>query len=72
MSWDDEEIYVVVINYEEQYSIWLANKEIPLGWKKEGFKGTKSECLDHIEKVWTEMRPLSLRNMMEEMKNKGN
>lgn len=69
MSWDEEEddsIYEVVINHEEQYSIWWADREIPLGWKTVGKRGTKKECLDYIEEVWTDMRPLSLRKHMEE------
>ena len=73
MSWDDTEdttIYNVVINHEEQYSIWPVDREIPLGWKAEGKSGTKQECLDHIEEVWTDMRPLSLRKKMEEAAKK--
>lgn len=69
MSWDDEEdtsIYTVVVNHEEQYSIWWADRELPLGWTAVGKTGTKQECLDYIEEVWTDMRPLSLRKKMEE------
>ncbi len=62
---DDDRRYKVVINHEEQYSIWFADREIPRGWKAEGFEGTKQECLRHIEEVWTDMRPLSLRREME-------
>lgn len=66
--WDgDERIYTVVMNHEEQYSIWPADRECPLGWQSVGKTGTKSECLDYIEQVWTDMRPLSLRKKMEEM-----
>jgi MbtH protein len=53
--------YRVVVNHEEQYSIWPTFKEIPLGWKDAGVAGTKEECLAHIEKVWTDIRPLSVR-----------
>lgn len=69
MSWDEEDnrTYTVVINHEEQYSIWLEDRELPLGWKAVGKSGTKQECLDYIEEVWTDMRPLSLRKKMEEM-----
>ena len=65
---DDEDltIYKVVVNHEEQYSIWSADREIPLGWREEGKQGLKAECLAHIEEVWTDMRPLSLRKKMEE------
>ena len=58
-------LYAVVINHEEQYSIWVADREIPLGWTEVGKRGTKEECLNHIEEVWTDMRPLSLRRQME-------
>lgn len=70
--WDDENaIFFVVVNHEEQYSIWPADRELPLGWKKEGFQGNKQACLDHIETVWTDMRPLSLRRQMEEMERQA-
>jgi MbtH protein len=64
---DDNTIFKVVINDEEQYSIWPADRENPLGWKDAGKSGLKQECLDWIKEVWTDMRPRSLRKMMEEM-----
>jgi MbtH protein len=64
-SEDDGTIYKVVMNHEEQYSIWPADRENALGWRDEGKRGTKQECLDHIKEVWTDMRPLSLRKQME-------
>src|SRR3954449_9100037 len=70
MSWEDREdntIYKVVVNHEEQYSIWPAHRENPLGWNDVGKSGPKQECLDYIKEVWTDMRPLSLRKKMEEM-----
>lgn len=63
---EDTTIYQVVMNHEEQYSIWPSGKEIPLGWKSVGQSGPKAECLRYIEAVWTDMRPLSLRRSMEE------
>lgn len=57
--------YLVVVNHEEQYSIWAADREVPDGWRAEGFSGPKQECLEHIELVWTDMRPLSLRHRMD-------
>jgi uncharacterized protein YbdZ (MbtH family) len=66
---DPFEEYCVVVNHEEQYSIWPTDREIPAGWVNVGTTGTKKECLDHIEVVWTDMRPLSLRKQMEERKN---
>lgn len=59
-------IFQVVVNHEEQYSIWPDYKEIPKGWRKAGKSGYKKECLEYIEEVWTDMRPLSLRKWMEE------
>ncbi len=75
MSWDDSDdktIYKVVINHEEQYSIWPVDKENAPGWKDVGKQGTKQECLDYIKEVWTDMRPLSLRKKMEEMEKEQN
>jgi len=74
MSWNDAEkedttIYAVVMNHEEQYSIWPDHKEVPLGWKHAGKAGPKAECLAHIKEVWTDMRPLSLREKMQELAN---
>ncbi|WGM39046.1 Protein MbtH [Caulobacter sp. NIBR1757] len=61
----DTTVYEVVVNHEEQYSIWPADRELPLGWNKAGKSGTKAECLAWIEEVWTDMRPLSLRKALE-------
>src|SRR3982751_6528834 len=69
MSLDEREdttIYKVVVNHEEQYSIWPADRENPLGWRDAGKSGPKDECLAYIKEVWTDMRPLSLRKKMEE------
>ena len=64
---EDKTIYKVVVNHEEQYSIWPVDKENALGWTDEGKNGSKEECLAHIKEVWTDMRPLSLRQKMDEM-----
>lgn len=58
------ELYEVVVNEEEQYSIWPASKDLPLGWQKAGKQGAKDVCLAYINEVWTDMRPLSLRRAM--------
>jgi MbtH protein len=58
--------YKVVVNHEEQYSIWPADQAPPAGWREVGKTGTKAECLAHIKEVWTDMRPLSLRKKMEQ------
>jgi MbtH protein len=58
--------YKVVVNHEAQYSIWLAEKENPLGWTDVGKSGTKADCLTYITEVWTDMRPLTLRTKLAE------
>jgi len=63
---EDRTIYKAVINHEEQYSIWPADRENALGWNDVGITGTREEVMDYIKEVWTDMRPLSLRKKMEE------
>ncbi len=63
---EDNTIYKVVVNHEEQYSIWPADRENAPGWRDAGKQGTKAECLAYIEEVWTDMRPLNPRKRMEE------
>jgi len=62
---EDNTIYKVVLNHEEQYSIWPADRENPAGWRDAGKVGTKQDCLAYIGEVWTDMRPLSLRKQMD-------
>jgi MbtH protein len=65
MSIDDEAAtFRVVINPEEQYSIWPAHRAIPDGWRDAGFSGKRAQCLAHIDAVWTDLRPLSLRKFL--------
>jgi MbtH protein len=68
MAWDedDQTVYVVVVNHEEQYSIWPDYRPIPDGWRAAGKTGPKAECLAYIDELWTDMRPLSLRKQMAE------
>jgi MbtH protein len=68
---EDTQPYLVVLNDEEQYSIWAADRDIPAGWRAEGTEGTRAECLAHIGKVWTDMRPLSLRKRLAEASAAG-
>jgi MbtH protein len=68
---EDTTIYKVVINREEQYSIWPVDRPTPPGWSDVGKTGTKDEVLAYIKEVWTDMRPLSLRKKMEEMERDG-
>jgi MbtH protein len=74
MSWNDSEredttTYKAVVNHEEQYSIWPAHRDNPLGWSDTGKSGSKAECLEYIKEVWTDMRPLSLRKQMESQRS---
>jgi MbtH protein len=61
---DQQTTFRVVVNHEGQYSIWPSYKELPLGWSEGGPTGPKATCLAYIERVWTDMRPLTLRNAM--------
>ncbi len=67
MSWGDENTtFDVVVNDEEQYSIWPSYRDVPAGWRKVGKQAKKAECLAYIDEVWTDMRPLSLRLALQE------
>ncbi|WP_299657840.1 MbtH family NRPS accessory protein [uncultured Tateyamaria sp.] len=68
---EDDTLYSVVVNHEEQYSIWPVDRELPIGWKAVTEGKSKEDALDYIEEVWTDMRPLSLRNAMEEAEQQG-
>jgi MbtH protein len=63
---DENTVYLPVVNHEEQYSIWPSDKPLPRGWKTAGEAGKKQEVLDYIGRVWTDMRPLSVRRQMEQ------
>lgn len=65
MSSEDEEEYICLVNEEEQYSIWFAWKDIPLGWKHVGPQGSKEVVLQYVRETWTDMRPKSLREQMD-------
>jgi MbtH protein len=60
----DDAVYLVVVNDEEQHSIWREDKRVPDGWRAVGKRGPKADCLQYIEETWTDMRPLSLRKRM--------
>jgi MbtH protein len=62
---EDNAIYKVVVNHEEQYSIWALDRANPPGWSEAGKSGSKTACLAYIKDIWTDMRPLSLRKQME-------
>lgn len=59
-------VFRVLVNHEQQYSIWPEWKSVPGGWADTGVSGDKQTCLDHVNKVWTDMRPLSLRRFMDD------
>ncbi|MCW2795678.1 MbtH family NRPS accessory protein [Nocardioides sp.] len=67
---DEHAQYRVVVNHEEQYSIWPAELEVPAGWREERQPGSKEDCLRYIGEVWTDLRPLSLRRAMETRKSR--
>jgi len=68
----DNRTYVVVVNSAGQYSVWLAERKIPLGWEAAGKKGTKEECLDYIEEVWTDVfSPTYRERMLEKIRQEG-
>jgi len=61
---EENKDYICLVNIEGQYSVWCSWKKIPVGWKQVGIQGTKEECKNYIDTVWTDMRPVSLRNKM--------
>lgn len=63
-------LYKVVVNQEEQYSLLPVDYDLPAGWKNAGKSGSRAECLDYIRQVWTDMRPLSLRQQMAQHGNR--
>lgn len=65
----DNTTYRVVVNHEEQYSIWPSDMALPSGWSDVGKAGTMPECLGYIDEVWTDMRPLSVRRRLEAESN---
>lgn len=58
---EDTTVYKVVVNHEEQYSIWPTDRPNPPGWREAGKSGSKADCLAYIKEAWTDLRPLSLR-----------
>jgi len=63
---DEPNVYKVVINHEEQYSIWPEDQPNPLGWRDAGTRGSKEECLAYIKEVWTDMRPRAFQGKLDE------
>ncbi len=62
---DDSTAFRVLVNDEDQHSLWPAHLDVPAGWRPEGFEGTRDECTAHVDEVWTDMRPRSLRERMD-------
>jgi MbtH protein len=67
----DDLTYTVVINDEEQYSIWPTFRAVPAGWREAGVRGPKADCLAYIETAWTDMRPASLRRHLDDAARKA-
>ena len=65
---DDARTYCVLVNHEEQYSMWLAGRPVPVGWREAGMTGSKADCLAYVKDVWVDMRPLSLRQADQSVK----
>ena len=69
MPWDEDDdsdrVFLVVVNDEDQYSLWLAGRDVPAGWHRVGKEGSKDECSAYVDEVWTDMRPRSLRESMD-------
>ena len=62
MSWDSEgDLFVVVVNEEEQYALWPDHRPLPAGWRLAGQRGDKQTCMEYVDRTWTDMRPRSLR-----------
>jgi MbtH protein len=64
---DEEDVsqtYIVLVNDEEQYSLWPSQKDIPAGWNSVGVSGSKAECMEYVDKVWTDITPLSVRKRL--------
>jgi len=66
------EAFTVVVNHEEQYAVWPADKQIPAKWSAAGMTGSKEECLAYVRRVWSDMRPLSVRNRVRSGDRQGN
>ena len=62
-SHDGEHLFDVVVNDEGQYSVWRSGTPLPAGWHKTGFRGSRDEALAHIEEVWSDITPLSIRKV---------
>lgn len=63
---EDTRTYTVLVNHEEQYSLWLADRAIPAGWSAVGEPGSRTACLAYVKEVWTDMTPKSLRKQTQE------
>jgi MbtH protein len=69
---DKNELFMILVNEEEQYSFWPKGMTVPKGWRATGTEGTRDECGTYVKSVWTDMRPLSLRKQMNELTRKPN
>jgi MbtH protein len=58
------EAFKVVRNYEHQYSVWPAARDVPAGWQECGLRGSRSECREHIGQVWKDILPAGVTNAL--------
>lgn len=70
-SFSQQGQYAVVINDEDQYSVWQQDQELPLGWRRDGFTGSRESCLTYIDAAWTDMTPRSVRRWLESRQARG-
>jgi MbtH protein len=61
---DEDGEFLVLVNHEDQYSLWPSFRDVPSGWTTVGPRGKRKECLAWIEVNWTDMRPRSLKEAM--------
>ena len=61
---DGEPTYIVVVNDEEQYSLWPSHRSVPGGWRSTGMQGSKADCIDYVDRTWTDITPLSVRRRL--------
>ena len=61
---DDEGRFVVLVNDDEQHSLWPTFADVPAGWRVVHGEAGRSECLEYIEQNWPDIRPKGLRDRL--------
>jgi uncharacterized protein YbdZ (MbtH family) len=62
---DEDGRFLVLVNDENQHSLWPTFADVPAGWRKVFGEASRAECLDYVNENWTDLRPQSLRDAME-------